>query len=84
VDDQNWGAALECYQKAAKFNPKDGSIYLSIGSILRIQKDYQGAYEAYQKASELMPEYKYIYLNIAQIETLWYEDCSIGCFCLCV
>jgi Tfp pilus assembly protein PilF len=49
--------SAECYfDRAMRFKPDDGTVYLVYGIYLAKKKDFKGAEEAYLRATELLPE----------------------------
>jgi tetratricopeptide (TPR) repeat protein len=76
-----FGAALKCYQKAAKLDGKYSDALNNAGTVLYEQKKYAKAIRSYRKAIAIRSDFAPFYLNLgfAYFNEKKYED-SIAAF----
>ena len=62
--------ALDLYEQAAQYHPREARVYLKIGNLHLRRKgseDWKAAEEAYKKAVQIDPNYKFAYSNLGYI-----------------
>lgn len=67
-DAASW--ALTAYQTAAKLDPSNAVLYVTIGSVFVQQQQYDNAIAAFAQAIRLRPTYANAYYNLAHVYTL--------------
>lgn len=67
---KQFDAALTCYKKALKTQPRHAGVWLNLGVVQKETDDLQGAIVSYRHCIQLKPDYAIAYFNLANTQKL--------------
>lgn len=67
---KQFDAAITCYKKALKLQPRHAGVWLNLGVVQKETDDLQGAIVSYSHCIQLKPDYAIAYFNLANTQKL--------------